>query len=121
MSKIDDKNWIEKQFISSQVFHQTLGGHGQETTAGEQFKPRILESFDPVTQESYRHKFLQQSTSHMSKNPPVNQTAAPLSEGTPVAEHEERRQDSGASWETRCAARWTSGNIDQRSAVKIAA
>jgi hypothetical protein len=53
-SKIDDKNWIEKQFIYSQTFHRTPGGRVQKTTAGERFKPRILESFDPVTQDQYR-------------------------------------------------------------------
>jgi hypothetical protein len=49
-SEIDKKNWIEEQFISSQAFHRTPGERVWETTAGEQFKPRILESFDPVTQ-----------------------------------------------------------------------
>jgi hypothetical protein len=51
--KIDDKNRIEEQFISSQAFHRTPGGRVRETTVGEQFKPRILETFDPVTQEIY--------------------------------------------------------------------
>jgi hypothetical protein len=54
MYEIDDKNQIEEQFISSQAFHRTPGGHIQEITAGEQFEPRILESFDPATQELYR-------------------------------------------------------------------
>jgi hypothetical protein len=49
MSEIDDKNWIEEQFISSQIFHRTLGGRVQEITVEVQFEPRILESFDPVT------------------------------------------------------------------------
>jgi hypothetical protein len=53
-SEIDDKNRIEEQFISSQVFHRTLGGRVQKTTAGEKFEPRNLESFNPVTQELYR-------------------------------------------------------------------
>jgi hypothetical protein len=54
MSEIDDKNRIKEQFISSQAFHRTPGGHIQEITARERFEPRILKSFDPVTQELYR-------------------------------------------------------------------
>jgi hypothetical protein len=38
-TEIDDKNQIEEQFISSQVFQRTPGGRVQETTAGEQFEP----------------------------------------------------------------------------------
>jgi hypothetical protein len=53
-SEINDKNWIEKQFMSSEAFHQTPDGRIQETIAKEQFKPRIFESFEPVTQELYR-------------------------------------------------------------------
>jgi hypothetical protein len=53
--EIDNKNRIEEQFISSQSFHQTPGGRVREITAKEQFKPRILESFVPTTQELYRH------------------------------------------------------------------
>jgi hypothetical protein len=52
-SEIDDENWIEKQFLSSQAFHGTPDGRVQEITAAEQFEPRILEYFVPVTQESY--------------------------------------------------------------------
>jgi hypothetical protein len=52
--EIDDKNRFEKQFISSQAFHRTPGRRVRETTAGERFEPRILESLDPVTQESNR-------------------------------------------------------------------
>jgi hypothetical protein len=48
------KNRVKKQFISSQAFYRTPGGHVREITAGEQFEPRILKSFDPVTQELYR-------------------------------------------------------------------
>jgi hypothetical protein len=59
--EIDDKNRLEKQFISSQAFHRTPGGRVREITTGEQFKPRNLESFDPTTQELYRDEFLQQS------------------------------------------------------------
>jgi hypothetical protein len=62
MSKIDDRKQFEKQFISSQTFHRTTGGRVWETTTGEQFKPQILESFDPTTQEYKRDEFLQQST-----------------------------------------------------------
>jgi hypothetical protein len=50
-TKIDSK----KQFISSQAFHRTPGGRVQKTTAGEQFRPRILNSFDPAAQEHYRN------------------------------------------------------------------
>jgi hypothetical protein len=46
-SEINDKNQIKK-------LHRTPNGRVQDTTAGEQFKPRNLESFDPVTQELYR-------------------------------------------------------------------
>jgi hypothetical protein len=52
--EIDDKNRLKKQFISSQVFHQTPDGRVQKISVEEQFEPRILESFDPVTQELYR-------------------------------------------------------------------
>jgi hypothetical protein len=52
--KIDNKNQIEQQFISSQAFHRTSGGRVREITVGEQFEPKILESFDPATQELYR-------------------------------------------------------------------
>jgi hypothetical protein len=54
MCELDDKNRIEQQFMSSQAFHRTTGGRVQEITVGEQFEPRIIESFDPVTQELYR-------------------------------------------------------------------
>jgi hypothetical protein len=53
MFEIDNKNQIEKQFISSQAFHQTAGGRVQKLTVGERFEPRILDSFDPVTQKQY--------------------------------------------------------------------
>jgi hypothetical protein len=53
-SEIDDKNQIEEQFMSSQAFHRTSGGCIQKITAGVQFEPRNIESFDPVTQEKYR-------------------------------------------------------------------
>jgi hypothetical protein len=49
--EINDKNWIEEQFISSQVFHRTPGGRVRKITTGEQFEPRTRESFDPATQE----------------------------------------------------------------------
>jgi hypothetical protein len=52
--EIDDKNQLEKQFISSQVFHRTPGGRVQKITVREQFEPQNLESFDPVTQDLYR-------------------------------------------------------------------
>jgi hypothetical protein len=53
--EIDVKNWIEEQFISSQAFHRITGGHVQKITAVERFKPRNLESLDPMTQELYRY------------------------------------------------------------------
>jgi hypothetical protein len=52
--KIDNKNRIKEQFISSQTFHRTPGGRVRKTTTGEQFEPRIIESFDLATQEIYR-------------------------------------------------------------------
>jgi hypothetical protein len=36
--EIDDRNQLEKQFISSQVFHRTPGGRDQKTTAEERFE-----------------------------------------------------------------------------------
>jgi hypothetical protein len=54
MCAIDDKNQIEEQFISSQTFHRTPGGHIRKITVGERFEPRILESFDLATQELYQ-------------------------------------------------------------------
>jgi hypothetical protein len=48
------KNRIEEQFISLQAFHQTPGGRVQKIITEGRFEPRILESFDPVTQEIYR-------------------------------------------------------------------
>jgi hypothetical protein len=47
----DDKNRIEEQFIYSYAFHRTPGGRVGEITTTEQFEPRTLKSFDPVTQE----------------------------------------------------------------------
>jgi hypothetical protein len=37
--EIDDKDRLEKQFISSQAFHRTPGRRARETTAGERFRP----------------------------------------------------------------------------------
>jgi hypothetical protein len=51
--EIDDRNRIEEQFISSHAFHRTPDGHIQKIIAEERFESRILESFDPVTQELY--------------------------------------------------------------------
>jgi hypothetical protein len=51
--EIDDKNQIKTQFVSLQIFHLTSDGRVQKTTAGERFKPKTLESFDPTTQEPY--------------------------------------------------------------------
>jgi hypothetical protein len=52
--KIDDENQLEEQFISSQAFHWTPSGRVQEITAEVQFKLGNLNSFDPMTEESYR-------------------------------------------------------------------
>jgi hypothetical protein len=49
--EIDDRNQIKDQFISLHAFHRTSGGRVRKITAKERFQPRILESFDPVTQE----------------------------------------------------------------------
>jgi hypothetical protein len=49
--EIDDRNQLEKQFISSRAFHRTTGGRVQKITAEEQFKSQNLELFDPATQE----------------------------------------------------------------------
>jgi hypothetical protein len=54
MCETDDEHQIKKQYISSQAFHQTSGRRVQKITVGERFEQRILESFDPVTQERYR-------------------------------------------------------------------
>jgi hypothetical protein len=47
--------------MSSQAFHRTPDGRIQKITAGEQFKPRILESFDPVTLRQTGFENLQES------------------------------------------------------------
>jgi hypothetical protein len=52
-SEIDNKNQIEKQFMSSQVFYRTRSERVQKITVEEQFKSQNLESFDPITQEIY--------------------------------------------------------------------
>jgi hypothetical protein len=51
-SEIDNKNQLEEQFITSQVFHRTPGGHVQKITVGEKIEPQILELFNLVAQES---------------------------------------------------------------------
>jgi hypothetical protein len=53
--EIDDRNRIKEQYICSHAFHRTTGGSVRKVTVEEQFKPRILETFDPVTQKLYRH------------------------------------------------------------------
>jgi hypothetical protein len=50
-TKIDNENRIEKQFMSSYAFHRISGGRVQKITAKKQFKPQILELFDPITQK----------------------------------------------------------------------
>jgi phosphoribulokinase len=52
--KINDKNQIKEQLISSQSFHRTTGGHVQKITAEERFESRTLKSFDLTTQELCR-------------------------------------------------------------------
>jgi hypothetical protein len=51
-NEINDKNWLKKQFIPSQAFHRTTGGHIREITSRKPFEPQILELFNPVAQES---------------------------------------------------------------------
>jgi hypothetical protein len=41
--------------MSSNAFHRIPGGRVREITVGERFELRILEFFDPVTQELYRY------------------------------------------------------------------
>jgi hypothetical protein len=43
-----------KNSLYPQVFHRTIGGRVRKITAAEQFKPRNLETFDPVNQEYNR-------------------------------------------------------------------
>jgi hypothetical protein len=64
LCEINDRNQLEKQFISSQAFHQTPGGHVQEITTGERFEPRIIESFNLVIQEQYWVHLQTPSKSH---------------------------------------------------------
>jgi hypothetical protein len=54
MSKIDDKNRREEQFISSRAFHQTLGERVRKTTVGEQFGSQNLELFELVAHDEDR-------------------------------------------------------------------
>jgi hypothetical protein len=56
-SEIDDENQIKNSLYP----HKDISPSGRvrEITAEERFEPRILESFDPVTQELYRKEFLQ--------------------------------------------------------------
>jgi hypothetical protein len=51
MTKIDSKACL----CPHRHFTEHLVGTFRKITAGEQFEPRILETFDPVTQELYRH------------------------------------------------------------------
>jgi hypothetical protein len=62
-SKIDDKNQIEEQFISSYAFHRTTGGRVRETPVGEHLELENLELFDAVAQDKTSF-VLQQSTSN---------------------------------------------------------
>jgi hypothetical protein len=49
-----NKDSTQKQFISSQAFHRTLGGRVREPTVGERFRPRNLKTLDPTTQRYNR-------------------------------------------------------------------
>jgi hypothetical protein len=51
-SEIDDRNQLEKRFISSQAFHRTTGGRVQKITTREQFESQNLEIFNPAAQEN---------------------------------------------------------------------
>jgi hypothetical protein len=67
-SKIDDENQIEKQFLSSQIFHRTPGGCVRRITVEKRFELDNLESFDLVTQELYRESLARNFTqSRMTK------------------------------------------------------
>jgi hypothetical protein len=50
-SAINNKNWIKEQYIYSQAFHRTPGGHVWEITVGVQFRLENLDLFDPAAQE----------------------------------------------------------------------
>jgi hypothetical protein len=56
--------------------------------------------FDPVAQEHYRHKFLQQSTSHTSKNPHQKSDSR-----TPITSRRTRRKEASAALPGRLGAR----------------
>jgi hypothetical protein len=65
------KKYIEEQFMSSQSFHQITGGRVRENTTEKQFKSKIFECFDPVTQESLHLPALsanQEKLIHLSSN-----------------------------------------------------
>jgi hypothetical protein len=49
-----NKNRLKKQYMPSEAFHRTSGGHVREITVRVQFEPLNLESFDPVTQDYNR-------------------------------------------------------------------
>jgi hypothetical protein len=80
-SKIDDKNQIEEHYISSQAFHRTPGVHVRETIIEEQFKPRILKIFAPMTQELYRDipTIIQTTTQTQSKKTQAGKNRARFS------------------------------------------
>jgi hypothetical protein len=48
--EIVNKDLTQKQFISSQAFHRTLGGRVRETTTEEQFRPQLFETLDTAAQ-----------------------------------------------------------------------
>jgi hypothetical protein len=52
--EIDNKNQLEKKFISFQTFHRTPGGRVQETTAGERFRLENFKPFYLVAQASHK-------------------------------------------------------------------
>jgi hypothetical protein len=60
-----------------QLSHQTPVDRVREITAGEQFEPRNLESFDPVTQELYRY------LPAMIHNNPIIQTVEKIQSNEP--------------------------------------
>jgi hypothetical protein len=67
MCKIDDENRIEKQFISSQVFHRTTGGRIQEITVKNNLN---YESLNLLIQQikNYTDISLQQFTHNTTQN-----------------------------------------------------
>jgi hypothetical protein len=82
--------------MSSRIFHRTTGGRVRENTVEEQFKPRTLKSFNPVTQESYRTS----PASTLSKSEKINsfeqQPVETAVKNTKLEERNTARRKEGA-------------------------